>query len=123
MSTMLKRKWIVVCYWKSAEIENLTIQKFEKLKLSIACANEWQRQCFLIIINFIKDYEKQIMMINVKNNQYCLIYTMFLKQKENLQKFHEIHTHKSTRKQFKNQVENNIKFIDFDYLHNVENFA
>ena len=71
----------------------------------------------------MKDYKKQMMMIDVKSDQHCLIYIMFSKQRKNLQKFYEIRTHKSTRKQFKKQIKNNIKFIDFDYLHNVENFA
>ena len=71
----------------------------------------------------MKDYEKQMIIINVKNNQHCSIYIMLSKQRKNLQKFHEIYTHKLTRKQFKKQVESSIKFIDFDYLHNVENFA
>ena len=71
----------------------------------------------------MKDYKKQMMMINVKSDQHCSICIMFLKQRKNLQKFHEIYTHKLTRKQFKKQTENNIKFIDFDYLHNIENFA
>ena len=71
----------------------------------------------------MKDYKKQMMMINIKNDQYYSIYTMFLKQRKNLQKFYKIRTHKSTRKQFKKQVESNIKFIDSDYLHNIENFA
>ena len=92
MLTMLRRKWVVVCYWKSAEIENLTIRKFEKLKLSIACANEWQRQWFLIIANFMRDYKEQMMMTDVKSNQHCLIYTVFSKQTKNLQKFHKIRT-------------------------------
>ena len=46
----------------------------------------------------MKDYKKQMMMIDVKSDQYCSICTMFLKQRKNLQKFHEIRTHKSTRK-------------------------
>ena len=71
----------------------------------------------------MKNYEEQMMIIDVKNDQYYSICTMSLKQKKNLQKFHEIRTHKSTRKQFKKQTENNIKFIDFDYLHNIKNFA
>ena len=71
----------------------------------------------------MKDYEKQMMIINVKSGQHCLICTIFSKQKKNLQKFHEIRTHKSTRKQFKKQAESSIKFTDSDYLHNVENFA
>ena len=64
-----------------------------------------------------------MMMIDVKSNQYCSICTIFSKYRKNLQKFYKIRTHKLTRKQFKKQAENNIKFIDFDYLHNVKNFA
>ena len=71
----------------------------------------------------MKDYKKQMIMINIKSDQHYLICIIFLKQRKNLQKFHEIRIYKSTRKQFKKQVENHIKFIDFDYLHNVENFA
>ena len=48
---------------------------------------------------------------------------MFSKQRKNLQKFHEIHTYKSIRKQFKKLVKNSIKFINSDYLYNVDNFA
>ena len=62
-------------------------------------------------------------MIDLKNDQYYLICIIFLKQRKNLQKFHKICTHKLTRKQFKKQVKNNIKFINSDYLHNVKNFA
>ena len=66
-----------------------------------------------------------MMMINVKSDQHCLICTIFSKQKKNLQKFHEIYTHKSTRKQFKKQVEDSCNgrlgdpcaLIEFPEIH------
>ena len=51
------------------------------------------------------------MMINIKSNQRCSIDTISSKQKENLYKFHEIHTYKSTQKQLEKQVKNSVKFI------------
>jgi len=54
--------------------------------ISVLCANNKIRQCYSIIIEFMMNYEKQVLIINIKMNQQCSICQVSFHERENLNK-------------------------------------
>ena len=54
--------------------------------ISILCVNNKIRQCYLIIIKFMMNYKKQVLITNIKMNQQCFIYQVSFHEHENLDK-------------------------------------
>jgi hypothetical protein len=71
----LLMKWLTI-------IKNLLQTK----KMLIRCADARIRRCVSIIINFICDYEEQILITNIKSEQQCSICQMSFDERENLKK-------------------------------------
>jgi hypothetical protein len=71
----LLMKWLTI-------IRNLLQMK----KILIRCVDARTRRCVSIIIDFICDYEEQILITNIKNEQQCSICQMSFDERENLKK-------------------------------------
>ncbi len=89
--------------------------------------NNYTRQCFSIIVEFIINYEKQITITRIKNEEQCTIYHVSSNQRNNLQTIWEAWTHESTLTQIKRQ-EKNSRFKadikrDVKWVHSVWNFV
>jgi hypothetical protein len=87
------------------------------------CANQKYRRCFFIITKFICDYEKQIFITNIKNDQHCIIYQISLDERENLKKKWSIRIHDFIQFQIQRQRRNHIIKIDEQWIHEMTNFA
>jgi len=89
--------------------------------------NDYTQQCFSIIIEFIIDYEKQIIITRIKNEEQCTIYHVSSNQHDNLQIIWKAWTYESTLTQIKRQEKNShfkadIK-RDVKWIHSVQNFV
>jgi hypothetical protein len=65
--------------------------------ISVLYANNKIRQCYSIIIEFMMNYEKQVLIIDIKMNQQCSIYQVSSHKRENLDKTWSIQMHTFTR--------------------------
>ncbi len=54
--------------------------------ISVLCANNKIRQCYSIIIEFMMNYEKQVLITDIKMNQQCSICQVSFHERENLNK-------------------------------------
>ena len=52
---------------------SLVIKKFTLSEVDLLCTNDYIQQCHSVIADFIIDYEKQIMIAEIKNDQQCSI--------------------------------------------------
>ena len=89
----------------------------------VRCANNQYCQCFFIIVDFICDYEKQIVITNVKNNRHCAICQIFFEKRKQLTKKWFVRTHNSTQQQFQRQKNDHHIRIDDQWIHDEKNFA
>jgi hypothetical protein len=87
------------------------------------CANQKYRCCFSIITEFICDYEEQILITNIKNDQYCIICQISFDERENLKKKWSTRTHDFIQFQIQRQRRNHIIKIDEQWDHEMTNFA
>jgi hypothetical protein len=87
------------------------------------CANQKYRRCFFIIAEFICDYEEQIFITNIKNDQHCIICQILLDQRENLKKKWSIRIHDFIRHQIQRQRQNYIIKTDEQWIYEMTNFA
>ena len=67
--------------------------------ISVLCADNKIRQCYSIIIEFMMNYEKQVLITDIKMNQQCSICQVSFHERENLNKIWSIQTHVFTRNQ------------------------
>ena len=88
--------------------------------------NGLKRHCYLILVNVIIDYEKQVLITEIKDNmQYSACY-IFLQEQKNLTKTWPPQTHKSIWVQPEQQGNNFVKQQDKglrNWLHLQECFA
>ena len=63
---------------------NLVIKKFTLSEVDLLCTNDYIQQCHSVIADFIIDYEKQIMIAEIKNDQQCSICRVSFNEHENL---------------------------------------
>ena len=120
------KTWIF-CFLTHFELKNinfmLIIKKWFLKKILMKYANEKTRKCFFIIINFICDYEKQMIIIDVKNNQHCIICRISFKKREIFTRQWSFRTHEWTQKQIAFQKQKNIFMNNVDWIHDVECFV
>ena len=86
------------------------------------CANEYIRKYFSIIVDFMTNYKKQIIITNVKNDKYCFICQMFSDNRENLKKVWFYKNHDYTLKQLRKQVNKIVANIDANLKQFEKNF-
>ncbi len=91
--------------------------------ISVLCINNKIRQCYSIIIKFMMNYKKQVLITDIKMNQQCSICQVSSHERENLDKTWSIQMHAFTRNQQRQQRKNNIIENDFAWIHSVKNFA
>jgi len=60
------------------------IEKVIKDDVNIICADNLTRKCHSIIIEFMMNYEEQILIMSIKKNQQCSIYQISSQKRENL---------------------------------------
>ncbi len=91
--------------------------------ISVLCANNKIRQCYSIIIKFMMNYKKQVLITDIKMNQQCSIYQVSFHERENLNKTWSIQMHAFTKNQQRQQRKNNMIENDSAWIHSVKNFA
>ncbi len=65
-------------------LTSLVIKKFTLSEADLLCADDYIQQCHSMIADFMINYEKQIMIIEIKNDQQCLIYRISSDKHKNL---------------------------------------
>ncbi len=125
---MMKRKFasFYVCLSIMKKWFNIaiTIKKIlRKNDILIKCANFKYRRCFSIIADFICDYEKQIIIIEIKNEQHCIICRVSLKARKNLMIIYSYRTHEWTQHQIQQQKNEHVNKTNDDWIHEISNFA
>jgi hypothetical protein len=126
LSFMLKRKSNIF----RIQIEHLLmkwltiIKNFSQTKkMLIRCVDARIRRCVSIIIDFICDYEKQILITDIKSEQQCSICQMFFDERENLKKKWSYRTHEFIKKQIRHQRKREIAKRKNDWVYEVKNFV
>jgi hypothetical protein len=108
----LLMKWLTI-------IKNLLQTK----RMLIRCVNARIRRCVSIIIDFICDYEKQILITNIKNEQQCSICQMSFDKRENFKKKWSYRTHEFIKRQIRHQRKREITKSENDWVHEMKNFV
>ena len=78
------------------------------------CANEYIKKCFSIIANIMIDYEKQILIIDVKNDKHCSICQMHSHNRNKLKKIYLYRNHEFIKIQLQKQTNKKIENIIFE---------
>ncbi len=99
------------------------IQVMFRNDIFILCMNNKIKQCYSIIIEFMMNYEKQVLITDIKINQQCFICQVSSHERKNLDKTWSIQTHVFTKNQQRQQRKNNIIENDSAWIHSVKNFA
>ena len=81
----------------------ITLKQFSIVDTNIVCTNNKTRKCYFILNSIINDYEKQILIINIKSNRHCFIYFVLSKKREKFCNDFEFRMHKLTKRQLKKQ--------------------
>ncbi len=89
----------------------------------VLCTDNKIRQCYSIIVEFMMNYEKQVLITDIKMNQQCSICQVSSHERKNLDKTWSIWTHAFTRNQQRQQRKNNMIENDSAWIHSVKNFA
>jgi hypothetical protein len=77
----------------------------------------------LIIAEFIWDYEKQVLIIDIKSEQQCAVCHVSSKKRKNLQDKWFLRTHESTKRQIQKKRITLVNQKDDDWMHDMINFA
>ncbi len=126
LSFMLKRKRL-----KSAfKMSNVNVFFFSIIKdcvqrenVVIRCANERSRRCILLIASFVCDYEEQMLIIDVKNEQHCIICRVSSKARKNLEDDWSLRTHEFMQEQIRRQQIEKLNSRDEKWVHETKNFV
>ncbi len=108
----LLMKWLTI-------IKNLLQTK----KVLIRCVDARIRRCVSIKIDFICDYEEQILITNIKSEQQCSICQMSSDERENLEKKWSYRIHEFIKRQIRHQRKKEIAKRKNDWIHEVKNFV
>jgi hypothetical protein len=126
LSFMLKRKRLK----SSFEVSNVNVFFFSVIKdcvqkknVVIRCANERSRRCISLIANFVCDYEKQMLIIDVKNEQHCIICRVSSKARKNFEDRWSLRTHEFMQEQIRRQQLEELNSRDEKWVHEMKNFA
>jgi hypothetical protein len=99
------------------------IEVMIKNDISVLCMNNKIKQCYSIIIEFMMNYKKQVLITDVKMNQHCFIYQVSSHNRKNLDKTWLIWMHTFIKNQQKQQRKNNLIKNDSVWIHSMRNFA
>ncbi len=91
--------------------------------ISVLYANNKIKQCYSIIVEFMMNYEKQVLITDIKMNQQCFICQVSFHERKNLDKTWSIWTHAFIRNQQRQQRKNNMIENNSAWIHSVKNFA
>jgi hypothetical protein len=126
LSFMLKRKKLKSVF----EVSNVNVFFFSVIKdcaqrenVVIRCANKWSRRCILLIANFVCDYEEQMLIIDVKSEQHCIICRVSSKARKNLQDRWSLRTHKFMQEQIRRQQLEQLDSRNEKWIHEMKNFT
>jgi hypothetical protein len=126
LSFMLKRKKLKFAF----EVSNANVFFFSIIKnraqrknVVIRCANERFRRCISLIASFICDYEEQMLIIDVKSEQHCIICRVSSKARKNLQDHWSLRTHKFMQEQIRRQQLEQLNSRNEKWIHEMKNFA
>jgi hypothetical protein len=89
----------------------------------VRCVDSQYRRCYLILIDFICDYEKQVIIIDIKSDQHCIICQVSSKERKNLDDKWSLRTHETTQSQIRRQRLENIVKTNDKWVHDVECFV
>ncbi len=101
----------------------IVVEAMIRNDISVLCADNKIRQCYSIIIKFMMNYEKQVLITDIKMNQQCSICQVSSHERENLDKTWSIWMHVFIRNQQRQQRKNNMIENDSAWIHSVKNFA
>jgi len=76
-----------------------------------------------VIVSFMMNYEKQMLIISVKMNQHCTICQMSLCTQENFEEVWSLWMHQFIIAQISKQKEENVSETDNVWVYSVNNFA
>jgi hypothetical protein len=114
--------WNMICLFDVNVI--VAIQKCVKSNdFLMKCVDSQYRRCFSLLSKFVCDYEKQIIITNVKSEQHCIICRISSEERKNLESTWSRRTHESTRAQLRQQYIENINKIDDRWIHEIRNFV
>ena len=99
------------------------IEKAIKDDVDIVCIDDFTRKCHSIIVEFMINYEEQILITNIKKNQQCFIYQILFQKRENFMSIWQSHTHQFTQRQIWQQKKNDISKKNSIWVHLICNFA
>ncbi len=106
LSFMLKRKRLKSTF----EVSNVNVFFFsivkdcaQKENIVIRCANKQSRRCISLIASFVYDYEEQMLIIDVKSEQHCIIYRVSSKARKNLEDRWSLRTYEFMQEQIRRQ--------------------
>ena len=125
MKRILKREsndWSWVFHWAD---DNLYLAlKSQALKsIEMLCADEYHRLCHSIIARFKIDYEKQMLITDVKSQVHCTTCTISSSRRHDLMIKWSSRTHEYTKTQIERQQREKTKKTHLDWIHSVKNFA
>ncbi len=106
LSYMLKRKLLRFDFEVSnvnSFFSSVIKDCFRSKDILIRCVDEQVRRCLSIIANFICDYEEQMLIIDVKSEQHCIICHVSSKDRENLINQWALRTHEFMQRQIQRQ--------------------
>ncbi len=100
-----------------------TIEKVIKDDVDIICVNDLTRKCYSIIVEFMMNYEEQILITSIKKNQQCFIYQILSQKRENLMNIWQSCIHQFTQRQIQQQKKDDISKKNSIWIHFICNFA
>jgi hypothetical protein len=126
LSFMLKRKRL-----KSAfKMSNVNVFFFSIIKncvqrknIVIRCANKRFRRCIFWMTNFVCDYEKQMLIVDVKNEQHCIICRVSSKAWKNLEERWSLFRLKFMQEQIRRQQFEELNSRNEKWIHEMKNFV
>ena len=97
------------------------LKTFAVVNKIILYMNNYYRHCYFDIIDFIVNYEKQILITKIKTNQYYIIYILSSYERKNLLQCWSTRNYKSTKVRIARQFIYKIKLKHFNWVHSVKN--
>jgi hypothetical protein len=95
----------------------------QRKNVVIRCANERFRRCISLIANFVCNYEKQMLIIDVKNERHCIICRVSSKVRKNLQNRWSLRTHEFMQEQIRRQQHEQLNSRNEKWIHKMKDFV
>jgi hypothetical protein len=99
------------------------LETYSKTGIKFPCTDRYDRQCFLIIIAIVADYEEQAIITGVKYNQQYTICHVLSNERAKLIRTWRKRTHGIIKTQLNDQTRNKTSKTNNKWLHPIENFA